>query len=102
MDIRCTCGGTFRAATLKNFDMGELVGLPKLVLPWVPGLRCDAKGHVTVVGEVIEFTRNILAAEIVAQRETRLSPDVAAYLRRYLGLTQHELAEKMRVARGTV
>ena len=102
MEIRCNCGGTFRATTLKKFDMGKLVGLPRLVLPWVTGLRCDTKGHETVPGEIIELTRDMLAAEIVAQRETRLAPDPAAYLRRYLGWTQNELAEKMHVARGTV
>jgi transcriptional regulator with XRE-family HTH domain len=100
--LRCPCGGAFRTATLHNFDLEPLLGVP-IVLPSVfRGLRCSRdEKHETLPGELLEAMRFIVALEM-ARLPNLLGPEPARYLRRFLGLTQEELARRLGVERATV
>src|SRR5438552_2620699 len=100
MTIKCECGGSMRRARLKEFDFSALAGLPVIVRD-LPGLRCARCGAETLSGQVIDELLERVALELVRQ-EPRLRSEQARFLRKRLGLTQHELAARMALNRQTV
>ena len=100
MDIKCECGGTMKPVVLENFDFTEMAGIPSSLVG-VPGLRCSTCQRETIQGEVINFALRELA--LALGRMPQLLPaNGARYLRRYMRLSQQELAERMGVNRVTV
>jgi transcriptional regulator with XRE-family HTH domain len=98
--MRCDCGGHVRPATLSDFDFSPFAGIP-VRLRSAPGLRCDACGQATLEGPVIGQALDALAWMIVQER-TLLAPPLSRYLRKYLRLSQHDLAARMGLVRETV
>lgn len=100
MPLKCECGGTLRPAKLESFDFSPFAGLPA-ELRGAPGRRCAACGGETLDGAIISGVLAILTQEVVMLARG-LSPQEARYLRKQLGLSQRELAERMHLARETV
>lgn len=100
MDIKCDCGGTLKPARLTSFDLTEYLGI-KVTAGEARGLRCNRCGWETLSGETIELAQHTVAAMILNLDE-RLRGELTHYLRKYLGLTQQELATRMGVTRKTV
>jgi transcriptional regulator with XRE-family HTH domain len=100
MTLKCECGGELRPARLTNYDFSAEAGYP-VTIREVRGLRCTECGGETLDGRTIEAALDAVALEI-ARLQTRLSARAARYLRKYLGLTQRELAKRMERARETV
>lgn len=100
MDIRCDCGGTLKPAKLASFDLTEYLGI-KAVAHDVRGLRCNRCGWTTLPGKTIDLAMHVAAVAILEMDE-RIPADLARYLRKYLGLTQQELAKRMGITRKTV
>lgn len=100
MKIKCECGGSLRPAILREYDFSAEAGLP-VVLRDVPGLRCGSCGGETLDGRAVGAGLRLLALAVVRLPE-RLDARAARYLRKYLGLTQEALAERMGINRVTV
>ena len=100
MNLKCECGGALRKATLRDYDFSPLSGLPVRLVE-VAGYRCTRCKGETLDGAAIEHHLDVLTAEVL-KVDRLLLPDEARYLRKRLGLSQKELAERMRVVRETV
>lgn len=100
MPLKCECGGTLRRAKLTSFDFSPFAGLP-VELRGAPGLRCDKCKGETLDGAIVNGVLAILTQEVVMLARG-LAPQEAKYLRKQLGLSQRELAERMQLARETV
>jgi DNA-binding transcriptional regulator YiaG len=100
MNTKCDCGGTLQPALLKDFDATEDLGLPVLVKQ-VRGLRCAKCGWETIDGKAFKEIATQAAALLLALPQ-RLSREQTIYLRKYLDLTQRELAARMGITRKTV
>jgi DNA-binding XRE family transcriptional regulator len=100
-EIQCSvCGeGTLRRQKVTQ-DIGDLLGIPRVVVKGAPALVCSKCGEVTVDGAVLEQVSFMLAARILAQSE--LKPLEARYVRKLLGYRQEDLAENLGVTRATV
>ncbi len=95
------CEGKLMPAIFRAYDLEPLVGLP-IVMPRLEGLQCSVtKEHKSLDGQVLESIRFALAHAAI-ELEARLHADLARYLRRYMGLTQQELADRMGITRVTV
>jgi putative zinc finger/helix-turn-helix YgiT family protein len=103
MAIRCSVclQGTLSKKPVARHDVGALVGLNQVVLENYPLLVCGHCGAVVVPGETLERAMDELAA-FMAKRVPELAPLEAKYLRKYLGVTQEELARRLGVHRTTV
>ena len=99
-DIKCDCGGTVKPAKLAEFDLTEDLGI-KVTAPDVHGLRCSRCGWETLPGRTMNAAMHAVAA-MMLEIEERLPGDFARYLRKYLDLTQQELARRMGITRKTV
>lgn len=97
---KCQCGGTFRPVQLSEFDFTGYAGIPSTLVN-LPGFVCRRCGEKTIPGILIKPSLAQMALEIANLRE-RLDADKARYLRKQLGLTQQELADRMGIARETV
>ena len=100
MDIKCDCGGSLKPAKLPSFDLTEDLGV-KATAYEVRGLRCNHCGWATLPGRTLDLAMHAVAATMLGFEE-RLPHEFARYLRKYLGLTQRELAVRMGVTRKTV
>lgn len=100
MSTRCECGGVLKHATLSSFDFTPFAGIPTKLVQ-VPGLRCSGCKRTTLEGGLTNLALRLLALA-VARHRSRLTPDEARYLRKYLRLTQQALSQRMGVARETV
>ena len=100
MQVKCDCGGVLKPAKLTNFDLQEYLGI-KAVADEVRGLRCNRCGWETLPGTTINFAMHAVAS-LLLNLEERLPPGLARYLRKYLSITQKELAKRMGVTRKTV
>src|SRR5262245_27783431 len=99
--MKCECGGSFRPLRLKQTDFSGYSGLPGVVVANLPGLRCARCGEELLPGDSVQLG---LAYVVMAaiERETILSAPLARFLRRYIGVTQDELAGRMEVSRVTI
>jgi DNA-binding XRE family transcriptional regulator len=98
--MRCECGGDLQATKLASYDFTAIAGLPS-ELRNVRGLRCPACGATVLEGRLINTALNILTCKLVRQ-PARLTQDHARFVRRWLGLSQQALADKMGIDRVTV
>lgn len=98
--IPCECGGTLKPTTVREFDLTRLMGV-SAVLTKGQGLKCDRCHGETLEGTTINGALAALAADVVKQSD-RLNAEHARFLRKYLLLTQQELAERMALVRETV
>jgi transcriptional regulator with XRE-family HTH domain len=86
--------------SIDRFDFSAMAGIDCVLLD-VPGWRCPKCGNATLHGTTINIMLNLLAAELV-QLEHRVDGAAARYLRKHLGYSQKDLADKMGIARETV
>jgi DNA-binding transcriptional regulator YiaG len=100
MTSKCECGGALRPALLKDFDATEDLGLP-IVVKQVRGLRCGTCEWETIDGKAFKEIATQAAALLLGLPQ-RLSREQTIYLRKYLDLTQRELAARMGITRKTV
>jgi DNA-binding transcriptional regulator YiaG len=100
--MNCTAcrNGTLRDRVVAKHDVGNILGLPSVVLLKATLLVCPKCGEIHVPGEVIGAAIPAAAAKIVAAGD--LTAKEAKFLREFLDLTQGELAERMDVSRATV
>jgi transcriptional regulator with XRE-family HTH domain len=106
MTLSCECGGPLKATRLERFDFSPYAGFNVELGgdeggEGVPGLKCDRCGGTTLEGETIDLVLRLLAVIMVVE-ERRLPAEATRYLRRFLELTQKDLAERMGVDRVTV
>ena len=103
MTIRCSIceKGTLEPRRVKNHDFSVDAGLEGVTLVEAPALVCSTCGAVALEGEVIEGALEELTRQIFREGD-ELRPREAAFLRRELGMTQPELAERLGVSRPTV
>jgi transcriptional regulator with XRE-family HTH domain len=86
---------------LREVDLSPVLGLP-VVVPRFSGFRCGRdRSHVVLDGTLVEQAR-FVAAFTALEMGYLVHADLARYLRRYMGLTQADLATKMGVERITV
>jgi DNA-binding transcriptional regulator YiaG len=98
--LMCDCGGELKPAALENYDFSGYCGF-SVLLKGVPGLKCSKCSGETIDGGIINALLKIMVVE-VTKVESRLPADEAKFLRRILGATQQELANRMGIARETV
>jgi DNA-binding transcriptional regulator YiaG len=100
--IRCECGGTLHRQQVPEFDFSQYVGGGlQVILQNPPAWVCDQCSGVALDGEVIDTAMQAVIVLLIEIPE-RFGPDLAKLLRRLLGLTQQELAERMGINRVTV
>jgi transcriptional regulator with XRE-family HTH domain len=83
-----------------NFDFSGFAGI-QVTLADTPGFECRKCGGKTIDGGLIKLFLALVGLEIVRQPE-RLNAEKARYLRKQLGLTQQQLADRMGIDRVTV
>jgi DNA-binding transcriptional regulator YiaG len=85
-----------------EFDFSQYVGGGlHVILQNPPALVCDTCGGVALDGKVIDTARQAVVLLLVEIPE-RFGPSLARLLRRLIGLTQKELAERMGLHRVTI
>ena len=99
-DLKCDCGGTLKPRMLVHFDLTTYLGIA-VIADEVKGLRCNRCGWETIQGKTVNSAMHAAAAHIVRSEE-RLPDTFARYLRKYLALTQQDLAKRMGITRKTV
>lgn len=99
--MKCAdCGGPVTAErnAVRRYDIG---GLPHVVLHGVEVIRCDACGRETVAIPRVAQLHRIVAHQIVSQRRM-LAPIEIRFLRKHVGLSATDFAQRMGVTRETV
>lgn len=100
-EIQCSaCGEGMLRRKQVTQDVGDLLGIPGVVVKGAPALVCSKCGEITLDGAVLERVSLMLAARILGQSE--LKPTEVRYLRKLLGDRQEDLADKLGVTRATV
>jgi len=99
--IRCSVckKGTLQPRVVTH-DVGHLLGLPSVVVDKLRALVCSDCGEITLEGAMLDQISLLVAARILEQ--PKVAPVEIRYLRRLLGYTQEQLAEKLDVTRATV
>jgi DNA-binding transcriptional regulator YiaG len=100
MTIKCDCGGEMRAAELRAVDLRPIFGIAGEA-ERAEGERCDRCGFETVTGAGMKRLERALVSAVLSS-ETRLPAPEAKLLRRFLDVTQAELATRMGVTRKTL
>jgi Helix-turn-helix len=99
--IRCSeCEDGVLAKKIIEHDVGALLGMNEVRVTNLPALVCNRCGAVAVEGGVLDKVSFALAAQIL--RRPSLDGIEVRYLRKLLGDTQSDLAEKLGVDRITV
>jgi len=99
--LRCSnCGNADFEPRRINYDVGPLLGMTEVLVENYPALVCPKCKAVSHVGEVLNEVEMTLAAFIL-QKGTIDQMEVR-YLRKLLGYTQDEFAQKLGVERITV
>jgi transcriptional regulator with XRE-family HTH domain len=98
--LRCHCGGALRHTSLSAFDFSGFAGIP-VTLNDAPGFTCRKCGGKTISGTLIKPILAVVGLEI-ARLPARLDAGQARFLRKQLGLTQQQLADRMDIDRVTV
>lgn len=103
MPIRCSrcSAGFLEAAIVPQADVSNLVGLSPVEVRNAPVLRCTHCRALSWEGPALEAIEHELARQLVAD-SSHLNPGEVRYLRKYLGLTQADLATRLGVDRTTV
>jgi DNA-binding transcriptional regulator YiaG len=101
--IRCSnCRkGFLQPGRIKDHNIGPLFGFDCVLLGEGPALICDHCGHVALEGELIEAARCKLA-ELIVRSDEPLTGTEARFLRETIGMTQAQLAVRLKVGRVTV
>ena len=98
--MRCSCGGSLVTKRVEHSDISSLIGLRTVAVSGdLP--TCVECGAVALPGQVIEGLSAMLAAAFVKDR-LPLDGLSARFLRKYLGLTQEELAGRLDTSRNAV
>ena len=98
--IRCSeCGKANLRHKLVNYDVGNLIDMKQVFVEKLPALVCPECGAVSVPGGILEAITLHLAAEIL--QRSSLSPLEVRYLRKLIGDTQDEFAQRLGVSRIT-
>lgn len=99
--IRCSsCGEDTLVRRTIDHDVGDLVGMSRVTVTGMPALVCPKCGAVSVDGPVVEEIIFHLAAAILSRSE--LDAIEVRFLRKLVGDTQQELADRLGVNRATV
>ena len=99
--IRCSaCGEGRLAEKVVTHDVGALLGMPHVKVQSLPALVCTKCGAVTVGGEALDAISMLLAALIL--KRGPLDAIEVRYLRRMVGDTQDQFAQRLKVDRATV
>jgi DNA-binding XRE family transcriptional regulator len=99
--IRCSeCEDGVLAKKTIEHDVGALLGMNEVRVTNLPALVCTRCGAVAVEGGVLDKVSLALASQIL--RRPSLDGIEVRYLRKLLGDTQSDLAEKLGVDRVTV
>lgn len=100
-NIRCSsCNEATLVGRTIDHDVGELVGMHRVVVTGMPALVCPKCGAVSVAGPVMEEIIFHLAASVLARPE--LDAIEVRFLRKLVSDTQQELADRLGVNRATV
>lgn len=100
-EIRCSvCGKGRLLQKLVNHDVGALLDMKRVVVHNMPALVCSKCGSVHMYGGILDQVALLLAVDILQRQE--LEPDEVRYLRKLIGDTQEEFAERLDVSRVTV
>jgi DNA-binding transcriptional regulator YiaG len=94
-------GGTYRTVVEKNFDLEPYIGFPARV-EHMPVLRCSECGDRMIPGAAIDRAMALAGETVAVSTSARLTARQAIFLRKHMGLTQGELAQRMGCDRGTV
>jgi YgiT-type zinc finger domain-containing protein len=100
-NIRCSsCQEGKLVRRTIDHDVGDLVGMTRVTVTGLPALVCPKCGAVSMDGPVVEEIIFQLAATILARPE--LDAIEVRFLRKLVGDTQQELADRLNVNRVTV
>lgn len=94
------CSARLEPVTLTNYDFSAWAGM-HVILKSAPGYRCSGCGGETIPGVVVNASLAAVALAFIGLPH-RLPAQHARYVRRSLGITQNELADRMGIARETV
>lgn len=101
-NIACECGGALHRQQVPEFDFSRYVGGGvQVILQNPPAWVCDTCHGVTLDGELINAARQMVIHYLIKIPE-RFGSDLAKLVRRLIGLTQQELAERMGIHRVTI
>lgn len=100
--IRCSvCGkGTLVQKLLDEHDVGSLLDMKKVVVRNLPALVCSKCDSTTMHGGILDQIAVLLAVDILQRQE--LERAEVRFLRKFVGDTQEEFAERLGVVRATV
>ncbi len=99
--IRCSvCGKGKLLHRVIEHDVGDLLEMRKVVVSNLPARVCSKCGSVSLYGNILEQVAAQLAADLLRQSE--IFPFEARFLRKLVGDTQEQLANRLGVARATV
>lgn len=96
----CGTPRAMRAVVLSEYDASALVGMP-VVVDRMRALRCSRCGAERIEGREVTSLL-IQVTDAVVRSPSLLSAERARFLRKQLGVTQHELAERAGIDRVTV
>lgn len=100
-EIRCSvCGKGSLVQKLIDHDVGALLDMKRVVVHNMPALVCTKCGSVNMYGGILDQIALLLAVSILQLQE--LDPVEVRYLRKLIGDTQEEFAERLGVVRATV
>ncbi len=101
--IRCSnCRkSVLHPGQIKEHNIGPLFGFDRVLLSEAPALVCDHCGHIALEGDVIEAARRRLA-ELIVRGDEPLTAIEARFLRETIGMTQAQLADRLKLTRVTV
>src|ERR1041384_2397672 len=100
-EIRCSvCGKGSLVQKLIDHDVGALLDMKRGIVHNMPALVCSKCGSVHMYGGILDQISILLAVSILQLQE--LDPVEARYLRKLIGDTQEEFAERLGVVRSPV
>lgn len=92
---------SLRHQTLSRYEVSALLGIEcEVWVSEIPALICPKCKAVSLEGHVLETLEANIARFLISQ--LHLSSNEVKFLRKFLGLTQAELAERIGVSRPTV
>ena len=98
--IRCsTCGKANLVPKLIEHDVGSLLDMRRVVVHGLPALVCPKCRSVTLYGGILDQIAVLLAVDIL--RLPELHAEEVRYLRKLIGDTQDEFAQRLGVVRAT-
>ena len=99
--IKCsTCGKANLAHKLIEHDVGPLLDMRRVHVHNLPALVCPNCGGVSLYGDTLDRIAILLAIDVL--QRTELHPEEVRYLRKLIGDTQDEFANRLGVVRATV